>query len=44
MNRCPTRDTPLAGGLILFYCRADDGHTVRAADIDHEFKPRKAAA
>lgn len=44
MNRCPTHDTPLTGGPILYDCRDDGGHTVRAADIDHEYKPRKAAA
>lgn len=35
--RCPIHGTPLDGGPILYRCRTDDGHQVRAADLDHEF-------
>jgi hypothetical protein len=36
---CPVHGTPLSGGPIQYECRADDGHIVRAADIDHEYHP-----
>jgi hypothetical protein len=36
-TRCPTHDTPLNGGPIQYWCNAGDGHTVRAADLDHEY-------
>jgi hypothetical protein len=41
---CPLHCTPLSGGPIQYLCFEDGGHTVRAADIDHEFHPREAVA
>jgi hypothetical protein len=36
--KCPTHKTPLDGGPIQFWCNTG-GHSVRAADIDHEYHP-----
>jgi hypothetical protein len=41
---CPIHRTPLSGGPIQYDCRSEGGHTVRAADLDHEFHPREAVA
>jgi hypothetical protein len=41
---CPIHRAPLTGGPIQYLCFEDGGHTVRAADLDHEFHPRKAVA
>jgi hypothetical protein len=37
--RCPIHQTSLTGGPIQYQCWDDGGHTVRAADISHEFHP-----
>lgn len=44
-GRCPEHGAPVTGGPIVYDCRAGDGHTVRAADVDHEYHgPRMAVA
>lgn len=42
---CPRHhDARLYLGPVEYQCDRDGGHTVRAADINHEFKPRTGAA
>jgi hypothetical protein len=41
---CPEHGGRLYGGPILFDCDSGGGHTVRAADLSHEYTPRQVAA
>lgn len=41
---CPVHGKRLSGGPVVYQCMSDGGHTVRAADIDHEYHPPMAGA
>lgn len=41
---CPVHCARLYGGPIVYRCDEGGGHTVRAADIDHEYHAPEAVA
>ena len=41
---CPEHETVLSGGPVLYTCSTGAGHTVRAADLDHEYHAPEAVA
>ena len=38
MRTCPTHGIRLQGGPVWFRC--DEGHSLPAADLSHDFQPR----
>ena len=41
---CPCHDARLYGGPIEYQCTRGGGHSVRAADLDHEYHAPQAVA